>query len=78
MTDPLSRAEASLLRAVLRQPGMEFRLSTGRMKGAVRLTACATVSELVRRGLVVLVWAYENGDLGLRGTAAAATFFRDA
>jgi len=47
------------------------------MKGAVRLTACATVSDLVRAGLVVVAWAYENGDLGLRGTEAAATFFRE-
>lgn len=57
---------------------MNTGLSTGRMKGAVRLTACATVSALVKRGLVLLVWAYKNGDLGLRGTEAAATFFRDA
>ena len=78
MTDPLTRAEASLLRAVLRQPGLEFRLPTGRMRAPVRLTACATVSALVKRGLVLLVWAYKNGDLGLRGTEAAATFFRDA
>lgn len=51
---------------------MEFRLPTGRMRAPVRLTACATVSALVKRGLVLLVWAYKNGDLGLRGTAAAA------